>query len=138
MPFAESQSISVKSFFLDVLLLNVIIKLLISEYGLGPTSQIHGQSLHCINTLKFYWMCSKLKTDVVLTLKIFRLIATSLYFPVFGLNTGKYGPEKLRIWKFFMQWFLHTLELRHCTKKFCIKDFFSKCKKIRRKPRIWS
>ena len=103
MPFAESQSISVKSFFLDVLLLNVIIKLLISEYGLRPTSQIHGQGLHCINTLKFYRMCSKLKTDVVLNLKIFRLIATSLYFPVFGLNTGKYGPEKLSIWKFFMQ-----------------------------------
>ena len=25
------------------------------------------------------------------------------YFPVFGLNTGKYGPEKLRIWTVFTQ-----------------------------------
>ena len=25
------------------------------------------------------------------------------YFPVFGLNTGKYGPEKLRIWTLFTQ-----------------------------------
>ena len=26
------------------------------------------------------------------------------YFSVFGLNTGKYGPKKLRIWIFFTQW----------------------------------
>ena len=24
--------------------------------------------------------------------------------PVFGLNTGKYGPEKPRIWALFTQW----------------------------------
>ena len=27
-------------------------------------------------------------------------------FPVFIPNTGKYGPEKLRIWTLFTQWFL--------------------------------
>ena len=26
------------------------------------------------------------------------------YFPVIGLNRGKHGPEKLRIWTLFMQW----------------------------------
>ena len=26
------------------------------------------------------------------------------YFPVYGLNTGKYGPEKLRIRTLFTQW----------------------------------
>ena len=30
---------------------------------------------------------------------------TGPYFPLFGLNTGKYGPEKkLRIWLLFTQW----------------------------------
>ena len=31
-------------------------------------------------------------------------IFSGLYFPVFELNTGKYGPGKLRIWTFFVQW----------------------------------
>ena len=31
------------------------------------------------------------------------------YFPVFRLNTGKYGPEKLRIWTIFTHYSL-TLE----------------------------
>ena len=26
------------------------------------------------------------------------------HFPAFGLNTGKYGPEKLRILTLFIQW----------------------------------
>ena len=29
----------------------------------------------------------------------------TLYFFVFGPNAGKYGPEKLRIWTLFAQWF---------------------------------
>ena len=29
------------------------------------------------------------------------------YIPVFGLNTGKNGPEKLRIWTLFTQWLFH-------------------------------
>ena len=30
-------------------------------------------------------------------------VFSDLYFPVFRLNTGKYGPEKLRIWTLSMQ-----------------------------------
>ena len=29
------------------------------------------------------------------------------YFPVFSPITGKYGPEKLRIWTLFAQWMAH-------------------------------
>ena len=31
------------------------------------------------------------------------------YFPVFGLNMGKYRPKKLRIWTFFAQcWYIEA------------------------------
>ena len=32
------------------------------------------------------------------------------YFSVFGLNTGKYGPEKLRIWTILTQCRLNSLD----------------------------
>ena len=35
-----------------------------------------------------------------------------LYYPVFGLNTGKYGPEKLCIWTTFTQ--------SQCTQQTCV------------------
>ena len=31
-------------------------------------------------------------------------VFSGLYFPVFGLNTGKYGAKKHRIWTLFTQW----------------------------------
>ena len=31
-------------------------------------------------------------------------VFSGLFFPVFSPNTGKYGPEKFRIWTLFMQW----------------------------------
>ena len=36
-------------------------------------------NFHCVNSVQILSFCGP-------------------YFPVFGLNTGKYGPEKLRIW----------------------------------------
>ena len=39
-------------------------------------------------------------------------VFSGLYFPVFGLNTEKYGPEKLRIWTLFTQcscWLYYTI-----------------------------
>ena len=35
-------------------------------------------------------------------------ILSGPYFPVFGLNTGEYRPEKLRIWTFSGQWLWFT------------------------------
>ena len=37
------------------------------------------------------------------------------YFPVLGLNTGKYGPEKLHIWTLFTQGCFERAEfLQNC------------------------
>ena len=43
--------------------------------------------------------------------KVFKYgVFSGPYFPVFGLNTGKYGPEKLRIWTLFTQWETYVFE----------------------------
>ena len=74
------------------------------------------------------------------------------YFFVFGLNTGKYGPEITPyldtlyvVWVMFpvLQYSFLSYEYRVFfytaqKMKFSIKDFFSKCDQIRRKLRIWS
>ena len=38
------------------------------------------------------------------------------YFPVFGLNTEKCGPEKLHIWTLFTQWVIQIPRLLHWNK----------------------
>ena len=82
--------------------------------------------------------------------KVFKYrVFSGPYFPVFGLNTGKYGPEKTSYSDTFhtmykmhiiMQYtHFESLNNIHCTKmKFSIKDLFSKCEQIHKKPRIWS
>ena len=43
------------------------------------------------------------------------------YFPVFGLNMGKYGPEKLCIWAIFTQFWRNLEQEIKCILKILIK-----------------
>ena len=48
---------------------------------------------------------------------------SSPYFTVFGRNTGKWGPEKLRIWTFFTQCELISAPEK-CLLNISLFDFF--------------
>ena len=74
-------------------------------------------ALYCTNsdTLKI----NKQFYNFMIEWAVFRnILRHTPYLSVFSPNAGKYGPEKLRIWTFFTQWYIYY-ELNH------LKNFFS-------------
>ena len=57
--------------------------------------------MYCSYVLQFYPGFS-MGTHCVKSAQIWSFFCGP-YFPVFELNTGKYGPEKPRIWRLFKQ-----------------------------------
>ena len=64
----------------------------------------------CINSVKSVQICDRFNTDNISVFSCIWIeygdlygVFSDPYLPEFGLNTGKYGPEKPRIWTLFGQ-----------------------------------
>ena len=79
-----------------------------SRSGIKPQKSLLAQFLlnDCTDFLRFefslFWITLEERDGLSLREKCPNTeFFSGPYFPVFGLNTGKYGPEKLRFWTLF-------------------------------------